>query len=309
LRYLNIGMNAEWMRYYIAAKLNAHVEDLDFNPDDFIARVNSDLIGKYVNIATRAANFISKHFDGKLAYLDDTATLEQALLQVTEKVRADFENREYGRAIRQLSARADHHNQVFDAAQPWILAKGIGSASDEQKAKLQDICSRALAGFKALSVMLTPVLPVLTDRVARELFGQDAPFQWAGAAQLPTHIAPFKHLMQRVEPKMLDDLFEPPVEPVVTPGGEAIADTIDIKEFGKVDLRIARIVQCEAVEGSDKLLRLTLDVGEGRHRQVFSGIKSSYEPADLVDKLTVVVANLAPRKMRFGVSEGMVLSA
>ncbi|AEC20703.1 methionyl-tRNA synthetase [Pusillimonas sp. T7-7] len=309
LRYLDIGMNAEWMRYYIAAKLNAHVEDLDFNPDDFIARVNSDLIGKYVNIASRAANFISKHFDGQLGYQADTTALEQELLQVTEQVRSSFENREYGRAVRQVMAQADLINQAFDAAQPWVLAKGIGSASDEQKALLQDICSRALAGFKALSVMLTPVLPVLTEKVARELFDQGALFQWADAAKLPQRIAPFKHLMQRVEPKMLDDLFEPPAAPVPTPGGEAIADTIDIKDFGKLDLRIARIVNCEAVDGSDKLLRLTLDVGEGRHRQVFSGIKSAYQPTDLIDKLTVVVANLAPRKMRFGISEGMVLSA
>ncbi|MCC2594770.1 methionine--tRNA ligase [Pusillimonas sp. MFBS29] len=309
LRYLELGMNAEWMRYYIGAKLNAHVEDVDFNPDDFVARVNSDLIGKYVNIASRAANFISKHFDGQLAYLGNTAELEQQTLEATEQVRSAFENREYGRAIRQIMAQADLINQAFDAAQPWVLAKGIGSASDEQKAQLQDICSRALAGFKALSVMLTPVLPVLTARVARELFGQDSLFQWADAARLPQSIAPFKHLMQRVEPKMLDDLFEPPAAPVPTPGGEAIADTIDIKDFSKLDLRIARIVNCEAVEGSDKLLRLTLDVGEGRHRQVFSGIKSAYQPADLIDKLTVLVANLAPRKMRFGVSEGMVLSA
>jgi methionyl-tRNA synthetase len=309
LRYLDIGMNPEWMRYYIAAKLNAHVEDLDFNPDDFIARVNSDLIGKYVNIASRAANFISKHFDGSLAYLGDTAALRAELADVTDKVRNDFESREYGRAIRRIMAHADQINQAFDTAQPWVMAKGIGSASDEQKAALQDVCSRALAGFKALSVMLTPVLPVLTDRVARELFGDERSYQWADAAQLPTRIAAFKHLMQRVEPAMLDDLFEPPAEPAVVPGGEAIADTIDIKDFAKVDLRIARIVHCETVDGSDKLLRLTLDAGEGRHRQVFSGIKSSYEPEQLVDKLTVLVANLAPRKMRFGVSEGMVLAA
>ncbi|NYT86924.1 methionine--tRNA ligase [Pollutimonas harenae] len=309
LRYLDIGMNAEWMRYYIAAKLNAHVEDLDFNPDDFIARVNSDLVGKYVNIASRAANFISKYFDGQLGYQADTAALEQELLQVAEQVRVSFENREYGRAVRQIMAQADLINQAFDAAQPWVLAKGIASAPEEQKVLLQDICSRALAGFKALSVMLTPVLPELTKRVAHELFGQDTLFQWSDAAKLPQRIAPFKHLMQRVEPKMLDDLFEPPAVPAPTPGGEAIADTIDIKDFGKLDLRIARIVNCEAVEGSDKLLRLTLDVGEGRHRQVFSGIKSAYQPADLIDQLTVVVANLAPRKMRFGISEGMVLSA
>jgi methionyl-tRNA synthetase len=309
LRYLDIGMNAEWMRYYIAAKLNSHVEDLDFNPDDFIARVNSDLVGKYINIASRAANFISKHFDGKLAYLGDTGILQDELAQVAETVRADFELREYGRAIRRIMAHADHINQAFDAAQPWVMAKGIASATDEHKAALQNVCSRALAGFKALSVMLAPVLPALSARVAQELFGAAQGYVWSDAGQLPDRIAPFKHLMQRVDPKMLDELFEPPVEAPPAPGGSTIADTIDIKDFAKVDLRIARIVACEEVEGSDKLLRLTLDVDEGRHRQVFSGIKSSYQPADLVGKLTVLVANLAPRKMRFGVSEGMVLAA
>lgn len=309
LRYLELGMNAEWMRYYIAAKLNSHVEDVDFNPDDFIARVNSDLIGKYVNIASRAANFISKHFDGQLAYQGDVQALQTELAQVTEQVRADFELREYGRAIRQIMAYADQINQAFDTAQPWVMAKGISGADAAQKAALQNVCSRALAGFKALSVMLAPVLPVLTDRVAQELFGADNSYSWADAATLPTEITPFKHLMQRVEPKMLDDLLEPPAAPVVVPGGEAIADTIDIKDFAKVDLRIAHIVNCTAVEGSDKLLCLTLDAGEGRHRQVFSGIKSSYTPDDLIGKLTVLVANLAPRKMRFGVSEGMVLAA
>ena len=309
LRYLEIGMNPEWMRYYMAAKLNSHVEDIDFNPDDFVARVNSDLIGKYVNIASRAANFISKFFDGKLAYQGDTQAMSDELSAVAAQVSADFESREYGRAIRRIMAQADVINQAFDAAQPWILAKGIQTADDATKAQLQDICSRALAGFKALSVMLTPVLPALTAHVARELFGEARGFQWNDAAVLPTQIAPFKHLMQRVDPKQLDALFEPPAEPQVMPGGEPIADTIDIKDFAKIDLRIARIVAAEEVEGSDKLLRLTLDVGEGRHRQVFSGIKSSYQPTDLVDKLTVVVANLAPRKMRFGVSEGMVLAA
>ncbi|NYT79109.1 methionine--tRNA ligase [Alcaligenaceae bacterium] len=311
LRYLEIGMNAEWMRYYIAAKLNSHVEDIDFNPDDFIARVNSDLIGKYVNIASRAASFISRHFDGKLAYTGDVQALQNECQQVADNVREELESREYGKAIRRIMALADQINQAFDAAQPWVMAKGIATASDEQKAALQNVCSRALAGFKALSVMLTPVLPVLTERVAKELFGEPRCFLWADASVLPTHIDAFKHLMTRVEPKQLDDLFEPPADatPAVVPGGEPIADTIDIKDFGKVDLRIARIVQCEEVEGSTKLLKLTLDVGEGRHRQVFSGIKSSYAPADLAGKLTVLVANLAPRKMRFGVSEGMVLAA
>jgi len=308
LRYLEVGMDPEWLRYYIAAKLNSHVEDLDFNPDDFVARVNSDLVGKYVNIASRAANFISKYFDGELGYVGDATALSSDIAAVVAEVQADFEAREYGRAIRRLMAYADTVNQAFDAAQPWVLAKGL-TPDDERRAALQDICSRALAGFKALSVMLTPVLPALTARVARDLFGDAAPYGWQDASALPTRIEKFKHLMQRVEPSMLDALFEPPAAAVPTPGGEAIADVIDIKDFAKVDLRIARIVACEAVEGSDKLLRLTLDAGEGRHRQVFSGIKASYSPEDLTGKLTVLVANLAPRKMRFGVSEGMVLAA
>ncbi|MBY6308194.1 methionine--tRNA ligase [Alcaligenes faecalis] len=309
LRYLELGMDAEWMRYYMAAKLNSHVEDMDFNPDDFIARVNSDLIGKYVNIASRAANFISKHFDGKLAYQGDTSELQNQLKEVAEKVRADLESREYGRAVRQIMAQADIINQAFDTAQPWVMAKGIATAEQAQKDALQDICSRTLAGFKGLSVMLTAILPTLTDRVARELFGLDRSFVWDDVAALPDHIAPFKHLMQRVDSAMVDELLAPPPAPVVLPGGEAIADTIDIKDFIKVDLRIAKIVSCEAVEGSDKLLRLSLDAGEGRLRQVFSGIKSAYQPDYLIGKLTVLVANLAPRKMRFGVSEGMVLAA
>ncbi|HUH41006.1 MAG TPA: methionine--tRNA ligase, partial [Castellaniella sp.] len=309
LRYLEIGMDAEWLRYYIAAKLNARVEDLDFNPDDFIARVNSDLIGKYVNIASRAANFITRHFDGQLAYSDSAQTLAAQWAPAVEQVRAEFEAREYGRAIRHIMAHADQINQAFDAAQPWVLAKGIAQADDAQKATLQDICSRALAGFKTLSVMLAPVLPALCDRVAHELFGLGRSFTWADGTVRPERIAAFKHLMQRVDPKQIDALFEPPAPAVVAPGGEPIADTIDIKDFARLDLRVARIVECTEVEGSDKLLRLSLDVGEGRLRQVFSGIKSAYRPQDLTGKLTVLVANLAPRKMRFGVSEGMVLAA
>jgi methionyl-tRNA synthetase len=309
LRYLEIGMNAEWLRYYIAAKLNARVEDLDFNPDDFMARVNSDLVGKYVNIASRAANFISKYFDGQLGYAGSVQALRGEITAVSAEVQADYEQREFGRAIRRLMAYADSVNQAFDAAQPWVLAKGWGEADDARKSALQDICSRALAGFKALTVMLAPVLPVLSARVARELFGDGEGYQWQDAAELPSRISPFKHLMQRIEPAMLDDLFEPPAAEVAVPGGEPIAETIDIKDFAKLDLRIAKIVSCAAVEGSDKLLRLELDVGEGRLRQVFSGIRSAYQPEDLTGKLTVLVANLAPRKMRFGVSEGMVLAA
>jgi len=341
LRYLQLGMNAEWMRYYIAAKLNARVEDIDFNPDDFVARVNSDLVGKYINIASRAANFISKYFDGQLAYPADTALAAHWTL-AADAVRNDLETREYGRAIREIMAHADQINQAFDAAQPWLIAKGLADADPAQRAALQHICSTALAGFKALTVMLTPILPVLAQRVAQELFGLSRSFVWSDAGELPAHISPFKHLMQRVEPAMLDALFEPPAETAakdkpksvavvgaatvttasaeslssqsavsdgLTPGGEPIAATISIDDFLKVDMRVARIVDCARVEGSTKLLQLTLDLGEGRHRNIFSGIQSAYEPEQLKGRLTVVVANLAPRKMKFGVSEGMVLSA
>jgi methionyl-tRNA synthetase len=320
LRYLELGMNAEWMRYYIAAKLNARVEDIDFNAEDFIARVNSDLVGKYINIASRAANFISKYFDGELKFASDHAALSAGWTQAAERVRADIEAREFGRAIRDIMAQADLINQAFDAAQPWMVAKGLQDTDTEKRALLQDICSNALCGFKALSVMLAPILPELAHRVATELFGLDRAFLWSDAGQIPTRINAFKHLMQRVEPTMLEALFEPPaaapaaVQPTVTepaqiPGGEPLAETISIDDFVKVDLRVARIVNCEHVEGSTKLLRLTLDVGEGRHRNVFSGIKAAYQPEQLIGRMTVMVANLAPRKMKFGISEGMVLAA
>lgn len=347
LRYLDLGMDAEWLRYYIAAKLNARVEDLDFTAADFIARVNSDLIGKYVNIASRAANFLTRHFDGQLAYAGDTTAMVQTQEALAAKVRESYEAREFGRAIRDIMAYADSVNQAFDAAQPWVIAKTLETATAEQRAGLQDVCSRALAGFKALSIMLTPVLPAVTRLVALELFGGQREYTWADASIVPTHVAPFKHLMQRVDPNVLENLFDKPDDagagkastsatgsaagsstvvaaglaasgsPVhastdagaPAPGGEAIAPVIGIDDFVKIDLRVARIVQCEEVPDSKKLLKLTLDVGEGRHRTVFSGIKSAYSPADLVGKLTVMVANLAPRKMKFGVSEGMVLAA
>ena len=309
LRYLELGMDAEWLRYYIAAKLNSKVEDIDFNPEDFIARVNSDLVGKYVNIASRAASFIGRHFDGELRYSGDEHVLTAKWSAVSDEIREYLQKREYARAIREIMAQADIINQTFDAAQPWVLAKGLADASTDQKEELQDICSTALAGFKALSVFLTPILPALTGRVARELFGLDRDFVWTDAQVLPRKIAPFKHLMQRVAPEMLDALFPEIEDPKVIPGGEEIGPEISIDDFAKLDLRVAKVVTCEEVEGSHKLLKLMLDVGEGKLRQVFSGIKSAYAPQDLVGKLVVVVANLAPRKMKFGVSEGMVLSA
>jgi len=306
LRYVELGMNPEWFRYYVAAKLNGRVEDIDFGPDDFMQRVNSDLIGKYVNIASRAANFISKHFDGQLAYKDEGALIDDARATSTLVAEA-LDSREFGKALRDLMSTADRLNEAFDAAEPWKLAK-----DSNRHAELQHICSSALHGFKLLSVCLAPVLPATAKRIANDFFGLDRDFIWTDAEALPRQIAPYKHLMTRVEPKQLDALFEPPAaaaDPAPVPGGAAIGDTITIDDFAKIDFRIARIVNAEHVEGSDKLLRLTLDAGEGRHRNVLSGIKSAYQPEDLVGKLTVLVANLAPRKMKFGVSEGMVLAA
>ena len=306
LRYLQVGMNPEWFRYYVAAKLNGRVEDIEFNPDDFLVRVNSDLIGKYVNIASRAANFISKHFAGQLAYEDEGALVEAA--RATAALVADaLDSREFGKALRDVMSNADRLNEQFDTAEPWKLAK-----DPNRRVELQHICSSALHGFKLLSVCLAPVLPATAKRVAHDFFGMDRNFIWGDAETLPRHITSYKHLMTRVETRQLDALFEPPAAPVdqaPLPGGIPIGDSISIDEFAKIDLRIAKIINAEHVEGSDKLLRLTLDAGEGRHRNVLSGIKAAYKPEDLVGRLTVLVANLAPRKMKFGISEGMVLAA
>jgi methionyl-tRNA synthetase len=307
MKYLSLGLRAEWLRYYIAAKLNARVEDIDFNPDDFVARVNSDLIGKYVNIASRAASFINRHFHGELVYAGETQVLVDGARALATQAADAYAAREYSKALRDLMAAADRINEGFDAAQPWVLAK-----DPARRNELQDICSRALHGFKTLSVCLAPILPVTARRVAEELFDLKRDFVWEDAWVLPSRINKYEHLMTRVDAKQVDALFEPAaaaVDEKATPGGSTIAQTITIEDFAKVDLRIARIVAAENVDGSDKLLRLTLDAGEGRLRNVFSGIKSAYRPEDLVGKLTVLVANLAPRKMKFGVSEGMVLAA
>jgi methionyl-tRNA synthetase len=301
LRYLEIGMDAEWLRYYIAAKLNASVEDLDFNPDDFVARVNSDLIGKYVNIASRAANFITRHFGGELRYGGDTERLAALAGTQAFQVQASYENREFGKALRDIMALADRINHDFDARQPWVLARDPARA-----AELQDVCSRALHGFKLLSVLLAPVLPEVADRVAQQLFGLDRPFRWSDAAVLPERINPYQHLMKRVDPRQLDALFDADAAPA--PPADSARAALSIEEFRKVDLRVARIIDAAAVAGADKLLKLTLDLGS-ETRTVFAGIKSAYDPAALKGRLTVMVANLAPRKMKFGVSEGMVLAA
>jgi len=306
LKYLELGMNPEWLRYYIAAKLNAHVEDLDFNPDDFSARVNSDLVGKYINIASRAAGFLSKRFGGLLS--NDLGVEGRALLDGVRAHRATieelYEEREFGKALREVMLLADRVNEFVDRNKPWELAK-----KPESVAVLHDVCSVCIEAFRLLTIYLKPVLPSLAVQV--EAFLKVEPMQFADAARsLGGHtIGEYKHLMQRVDAKQLEALIEPIAVEALPPGGEPIAPEIKIDDFAKIDLRIAKIVTCERVEGSTKLLRLTLDVGEAATRNVFSGIQSAYQPDELIGKFTVMVANLAPRKMKFGVSEGMVLAA
>jgi methionyl-tRNA synthetase len=309
LRYLELGLNPEWLRYYIAAKLNSHVEDLDFDAADFVARVNSDLVGKYINIASRAAGFLSKRFAGRLS--GDMGVEGRSLL---DSLRAQashigllFEDREFGKALREVMLLADRVNEYVDQHKPWELAK-----KDGMDAALHDVCSVCIEAFRLLTLYLKPVLPAMAAQV--EKFLQIAPLQWADSTRaMGAHsIGDYSHLMQRVDPAKLALLFDAPaaeLAPPVLPGGEAVAAEIGIADFTKVDLRIAKIVAAAAVEGSSKLLRLTLDAGEGTHRNVFSGIAANYKPEELVGKLTVLVANLAPRKMKFGVSEGMVLAA
>ena len=307
LKYLQLGLNPEALRYYIAAKLNSHVEDIDFNPADFVARINSDLVGKYINIASRAAGFLTKRFDGHLS--GDLGVEGRSLLDTLRahaSVIAElYEEREFGKALRETMLLADKVNEYVDQHKPWELAKKEGADT-----VLHDVCSVCIEAFRLLTIYLKPVLPALAVKV--EAFLKIEPLQFADAARaLGAHqIGVYEHLMQRVDAKVVDALFEPPAAALVAkPGGEDIAPEIKIDDFAKVDLRIALIVKAEAVEGSDKLLKLTLDVGEVTHRTVFSGIKSAYTPDALTGKLTVMVANLAARKMKFGLSEGMVLAA
>jgi methionyl-tRNA synthetase len=314
LKYLSLGMNPEWLRYYLAAKLSARNEDIDFNADDFMARVNSDLIGKFVNIASRAAGFLSKRFDGKLT--NHFGALGAAMLadirSESDAIAKLYDTREFGKATREIMLLADRVNSYVDQHKPWDLAK-----DPSHNEALHQVCSVLINCFSALTRYLAPILPSIAESV-QGFIGQDMS-KW----NVDTNVAaiqPYQHLMQRVDMKQLDALFEAPevAEPaalIVAPGGEEIAPTISIDDFAKVDLRIARIVACAAVEGSTKLLRLTLDAGEQdatgapKLRNVFSGIASMYQPEQLTGQLTVLVANLAPRKMKFGVSEGMVLAA
>jgi methionyl-tRNA synthetase len=320
LAYLDLGLNPEWLRYYLCAKLNARVEDLDFNPDDFVARVNADLVGKYINIASRAAGFLAKRFDHWLtadAGVEGRALLDGLRAQCAA-IEALYDSREFGKAVREVMLLADRVNEYVDQHKPWELAKQAGDDA-AKLAALQDVCTVCIEAFRLLTIYLKPILPALAVQV--EAFLQIAPLQFADAQRALGHhrIGAYQHLMQRVDAATVAKLLTP-AEPEAAaadtapetspPGGEAVAATITIDDFSKVDLRIATIVNAELVDGSTKLLRLTLDVGEGRHRNVFSGIRSAYpDPAVLVGKCTVMVANLAPRKMKFGVSEGMVLAA
>ena len=311
--YLN-HLDPEYLRYYFAGKLGPHVEDIDLNLDDFTARINSNLVGKYVNIAARSAGFIEKQFAGRLAASLDNPELLAEVQATAGAIATHYENREFAEAMRVVMALADRINEYVDATKPWVLAKNPAQAQ-----RLHAVCSTNLNLFRLLSLYLKPVLPALVARVER--FLDVAPLRWPDASTLLTDhtIRPYEHLATRVEPKQIEAMLDESREslkmnetkPTETAAstGEAIKPEISIDDFAKVDLRIARIVSAGFVEGADKLLQLTVDLGEGRTRNIFAGIRSAYDPKTLEGKLTVVVANLAPRKMKFGVSEGMVLAA
>ena len=314
LKYLELGMNPEWLRYYLAAKLNAKNEDIDFNAEDFMLRVNSDLVGKFVNIASRAAKFLP---GAKVVAAHENSPANPAnLLQL---VSGYLDQREYAKAMREVMSFADGVNARFDAAAPWRLVK------EDKAAEAAAVSAEAIQMFRVMAACLRPVMPGVATEVEKFLQCEPLSFENAAIPLAVGHqLGNYTHLMQRVTLEQLEALFEPPAEQVsaqaaietVVPGGGPIAPAITIDDFAKIDLRIALIVNCEAVEGSTKLLRLTLDAGEGTDpqgspitRNVFSGIASAYKPSDLIGKHTVLVANLAPRKMKFGVSEGMVLAA
>ena len=324
LKYLELGMNPEWLRYYIAAKLNANVEDIDFDPDDFLARVNSDLVGKYINIASRASKFINERFGGKLSGVgvesrEGMHTVLETCRRKAPELAKLYNNRDYGKALREIMALADTANEWFDEKRPWEIAKRTSKEADWE---LQSVCSTALNLFRLLTIYLAPVLPRIASDAATFL-NIKPKLSWLDATNSLSdghRISSYTHLVTRVEEKQLDALFGPAAAPAARSQQThaehqqrelkegKVDETISIDDFSKVDLRIARIVKAEHVEGADKLLKLTLDAGNGT-RTVFAGIKSAYDPAKLEGRLTVMVANLAPRKMKFGVSEGMVLAA
>ena len=310
--YLEQGLNPEWMRYYIAAKLNSKIEDIDLNLQDFISRVNSDLVGKYVNIAARASGFITKRFEGRLKDVSGSALLAK-LAAESDTIAEQYENREYARALRDIMALADVVNEYVDANKPWELAKQEG-----QDERLHEVCSELINAFTMLTAYLAPVLPQTAANAARFL-NLDA-ITWANTREtLGEHaINKYEHLMQRVEQKQVDDLIEANKQSIQTTPApaaeegkyEKVAEQASFDDFMKIDMRVAKVLNCEAVEGSTKLLKFDLDFGFEK-RIIFSGIAASYpNPAELNGRMVIAVANFAPRKMaKFGVSEGMILSA
>ncbi|WP_428603467.1 methionine--tRNA ligase [Sedimenticola sp.] len=307
-------LNPEYLRYYFAAKLGGGIEDIDLNLEDFQARVNSDLVGKVVNIASRCAGFIKKRFDGKLAEQLADEALFKHFVEAGSQIAEHYEKREFSRAVREIMALADRANQYIDERKPWVIAKEAGRDSE-----LQQVCSMGLNLFRLLIGYLRPILPATAER--SENFLQVAPLSWASLREplLGHNIDAFKPLMTRVEPSQIEAIIaaskadlEKQDGAATQPSGplteDPINETIDYADFAKIDLRIVKIVKAERVEGAEKLLQLTLDL-DGEMRNVFAGIKSAYEPNELEGRLTVMVANLAPRKMRFGLSEGMVLAA
>ncbi|OGV76089.1 MAG: methionine--tRNA ligase [Methylotenera sp. RIFCSPLOWO2_02_FULL_45_14] len=322
--YLDHIKNPEYLRYYYAAKLNSTMEDIDLNLEDFVARVNSDLVGKYINIASRTAGFINKRFDGQLNPSANNSVVVE--IKAASQLLADsYAEREYGKALREIMRLADLANGFVAASAPWVIAKQEG-----QDAVLQQVCSDALEMFRLLTLYLKPVLPKLVGEI--EQFLNITSLDWLDvdtSLAVQHRINAYEHLITRVEPKLIEAMTEANKENLTAtsapqPHSEqrhavhqqseansdaAEAEYISIDDFTKVDLRIARIVNAEHVEGAEKLLKLTLDIGEEKPRQVFAGIKFAYDPATLVGRLTVMVANLAPRKMKFGLSEGMVLAA
>ncbi|MCP3667238.1 MAG: methionine--tRNA ligase [Gammaproteobacteria bacterium] len=310
-------LNSEQLRYYFAAKLGGGIEDIDLNLEDFSARVNSDLVGKVVNIASRCSGFIKKRFDSRLSAELSEPELFASFAAEGEIIADHYENREFSRAVRAIMALADRANQYIDEKKPWIIAKEEG-----KEQALHDVCSMGINLFRLLIGYLRPILPATAEK--SEAFLQVEPLTWENlATPLTDHeVAKFKPLMTRAESKQVEAMVEGSKEDLAQQAAitestaaktgpladDPIADTIEYPDFAKLDLRIAKIVKAEHVEGADKLLQLTLDLG-GESRNVFAGIKSAYQPEDLEGRLTVMVANLAPRKMRFGLSEGMVLAA
>jgi len=310
--YLEQGLNPEWMRYYIAAKLNSKIEDIDLNLQDFISRVNSDLVGKYVNIAARASGFIAKRFEGRLKDVSGSALLAK-LAAESDNIAEQYENREYARALRDIMALADAVNEYVDANKPWELAKQEG-----QDARLHEVCSELINAFTMLTAYLAPVLPKVAENAAK--FLNLEAITWANTRKtLGEHaINKYEHLMQRVEQKQVDDLIEANKQSIAAAAApaaeeskyEKVAEQASFDDFMKIDMRVAKVLNCEAVEGSTKLLKFDLDFGFEK-RIIFSGIAASYpNPAELNGRMVIAVANFAPRKMaKFGVSEGMILSA